>query len=344
MKINEKHLYFLLIVFVLGIGTCKAQDFFKYATIYSSGSINTSMIEDQDYIAVNKGYEETTQINPYDYNFTIGIRKIARFNYEQKLTTWYYGNEKSVADNTTIGNNNGWEYLFNYSFIRNRSEVYTNRDFWLRYLGSSFVAKIQIKDDESRDLEYASLDARFRVNKGAFDFTIGGLIRNHAVYGVTPIEDFWQSGESAFQELAEDFGYSTQFVMGSHHWFNDGELIATSNDEFFKHYFGSAIAQYNQEQLNALGSVSELSVVIGTAYYYYSDKYWIHSWLNVMPFHYGLNDYSYDYEGVSTDVDFGLVAGWRITKNLGVFVEGTYLEYWEKPIQEFKFGFNYLIF
>ena len=47
---------------------------------------------------------------------------------------------------------------------------------------------------------------------------------------------------------------------------------------------------------------------------------------------------------VKRDVDFGLVAGWRITKNLGVFVEGTYLEYWEKPIQEFKFGFNYLIF
>ena len=99
MKINEKHLYFLLIVFILGIGTCNAQ-FFKYATFYSSGSVNTSMVENQDYIAINKGYEETTQINPYDYNFTIGIRKIARFNYEQKLTTWYYGNEKSVGDNT----------------------------------------------------------------------------------------------------------------------------------------------------------------------------------------------------------------------------------------------------
>jgi hypothetical protein len=132
--------------------------------------------------------------------------------------------------------------------------------------------------------------------------------------------------------------------MGSHHWFNDGELIATSNDEFFKHYFGSAIAQYNREQLSSLGNVTELSVVIGTAYYYYSDKYWIHGWLNVMPFHYGLDNYSYDYQGTPTDVDFGLVAGWRITKNLGVFVEGTYLEYWEKPIQEFKFGFNYLIF
>ena len=56
MKINHIHIYIFLIVFVLGLGTCKAQDFFKYATIYSSGSLNTSMIEEQDYIAINKGY------------------------------------------------------------------------------------------------------------------------------------------------------------------------------------------------------------------------------------------------------------------------------------------------
>ena len=344
MKITENPIYFLLIVLILGIGTCSAQ-FFKYATIYASGSVSTSMVEDQDFIAINKGYEETTQLNPYDYNFTIGIRKIARFNYEQKLTTWYYGNEKSVADNTTIGNNNGWEYLLNYSFIRNRSETFTNSDFWIRYLGNKCVTKIQMKNDESRDLEFTSFDTRYRINKGGFDFTIGLVGRNHPAYlNTMPIEDFWQSGESSFQELAEDFGYSTQFVQGQWHWFNGSELVATSNDEFFKHYFGSAIAQYNQEQLSALGSVTELSMAIGTAYYYYADDYWLHSWVNVLQLHYSLDDYAYEYIDTPIDFDFGLVAGWRITKNLGVFVEGTYLKYWEKPIYECKFGFNYLIF
>ena len=312
MKITHIHLYFILILFIIGLGTCKSQNFFKYATFYSSGSINTSMVENQNYIAINKGYEETTQINKFDYNFTIGIRKIARFSHEQKLTTWYYGNEKSVGDYTTIGNNNGWEYLFNYSFIRNRSETFTNRDFWIRYLGDKSVTKIQAKNDERRNLEYMSFDTRFRVNKGAFDFTLGVVGRNHPVYlNTMPIEDLWQNGESAFQELAEDFGYSTQFVQGQWHWFNNNELLATSNDEFFKHYFGSAIAQYNQEQLNSLGSVTELSMVIGTAYYYYSDNYWLLGWLNVMPVHYGVDEYSYDYQGVPTDVDLGLVAGWR---------------------------------
>tara|TARA_B100001057_G_scaffold463610_1_gene517747 strand:- start:672 stop:1592 length:921 start_codon:yes stop_codon:yes gene_type:complete len=306
--------------------------------------MNTSMIEDQDYIAVNKGYEETTQINKHDYNFTLGIRKIARYDYEQKIKTWYYGDEQSVGDNTTIGNNSGWEYLFNYSFIRHRSEIFTNQDFWIRYLGNNLVTKAQLKNDERRDLNFYSLDARYRINKGKFDFTFGACARTHPVYGIVPIEDFWVSGESTFQELAEDFGYSTQFVQGDWHWYKDGEVIATSNDEFFKHYFGNAIASYNQRELDALGMVTDLSLVLGAAYYKYSKNFWLHGWLNLLPYHYGVNKYSYDYNDNPLDYDGGIVAGWKITKSLGIFVEGNYMSYWEKPIYEFKFGFNYLIF
>ena len=340
---TSKYLYALLIFVVLTLGTCQAQ-FFKYATFYTSMSMNTSMVEDQDFIAINKGYEETTQINPYDYNFTIGIRRIARFDFEQKLKTWYYGDEQSYSDNTTIGNNTGWEYLLNYSFIRNRSEKFTNQDVWVRYLGSKCVTKLQLKNDEARDLSYSSLDTRFRINKGRWDFTFGLVARNHPVYHINPIEDFWVSGESSFQELAEDFGYSTQFVQGQWHWFKNGELLATSNDEFFKHYFGSAISEYNQEQLSALGSVTELSTVLGVSYYKYSNDFWLLGWANVLPYHYGLDEYSFEYEDLPIDLDLGLVAGWKITKSLGIFVEGTYLKYWEKPIYECKFGFNYLIF
>ena len=166
------------------------------------------MIEESRLYSINKGYEETTQINPYDYNLSNQSVRWHAFNYEQKkLETWYTGLlKKSVADNTTIGNNNGWEYLFNYSFIRNRSEVYNNRDFWIRYLGNKFVTKIQAKNDERRNLEYISFDTRFRINKGAFDFTIGGAVaRNHPVYGITPIEDFWVSGESSFPRISSRF-------------------------------------------------------------------------------------------------------------------------------------------
>jgi len=339
----SKYIYALLIFFMIGLATCYGQ-FFKYATFYTSMSMNTSMVEQQDYIAINKGYEETTQINEYDYSFQIGVRKIARMDYEQKKRTWYTGSdEQSVGDYTTIGNNNGWEYLFNYSFIRSRSEKFTNQDLWIRYLGSKCATKIAMKNDEARNLEYIAVDSRYRINKGRWDFTFGVIGRNHPVYGVVPIEDFWVSGENTFHDLAEDFGYSTEFVQGQWHWFKNGELLATSNDEFFKHYFGSAISEYNQEQLSALGSVTELSMAIGVAYYKYSKDFWLHSWVNVLPYHYGLDEYSYEYQDVPVDLDLGLVTGWKITKNLGVFIEGTYLRYWEKPIYECKFGFNYLI-
>jgi hypothetical protein len=45
-------------------------------------TMGTSMIERENYIAVDRGYKDVTEINPYDYNLTIGIRKIARFDYE----------------------------------------------------------------------------------------------------------------------------------------------------------------------------------------------------------------------------------------------------------------------
>jgi len=38
------------------------------------------------------------------------------------------------------------------------------------------------------------------------------------------------------------------------------------------------------------------------------------------------------------------VLGTRVTKHLGLFVEGTHMKYWGKEIYEMKFGFNYLIF
>jgi hypothetical protein len=200
-------LLFLLLLPLLSVG-----QFFKYSTLYTSMSMETSMLERENYIAIDKGYEDVTQINPYDYNLTIGIRKIARFDYEYKVKTWYYGTERTVSDHVTIGNANGWEYLFNYSFIRNRGEKFNNADFWIRNLQNHFVSKLQYKDNQRVGLEYFSIDNRFRVNSGAWDFTMGVVGRNHPAYGITPIEDLWTPGEQTFNQLAAEFGYSTQFM------------------------------------------------------------------------------------------------------------------------------------
>ena len=137
-----KNILFLLI-FISSLCNAQIKNFFKYSTFYTSMSMNTSFVERDDYIAIDKGYENVTEINPYDYNLTIGIRKIARFDYEYKVKTWYYGTEKAVADNVTIGNSTGWEYLLNFSFIRNRGNKFIDQNLWLRYIGDKCVTKLQ---------------------------------------------------------------------------------------------------------------------------------------------------------------------------------------------------------
>ena len=344
----------LILLFVLISTICNAQlkDFFKYSTVYTSMTMGTSFIEDENYIAVNKGYEDVTEITPYDYNLTIGLRKIARMDYEYKVKTWYYGTEDGVSDNVTIGNAIGWEYLLNYSFIRNRGDKFTEQNIWLRYLGNSCVTKAQYKDNQRVNLRYGSFDTRYRFNKGNWDFTIGAVARIHPVYGVNPIEDFWIPGESTFQDLAEDFGYVPEmWIQGNYvnqNWYdvNDGDsiLIATSNDEFYTWWFGDAVASFNERELEKLGLQRELSGVVGIAYYKYTPQNWIHVWFNCLPLHYCIDDYSYEYDGDGIEWDAGIVAGTRITKNLGLFAEGTHMKYWGKEIFEMKFGFNYLIF
>ena len=163
----------------------------------------------------------------------------------------------------------------------------------------------------------------------------------------SPIEDIWSQGENSFFDLAGDFGYTREFINGQWHWYSGEELLATSNDEFFKHYFGEAVASYNEQELEKLGTQNEISAVLGVSYYKWTPKLWIHIWYNLLPLHYGLDDYSFEYGIEDNDWaewDAGVVFGSRITKHLGLFVEGTHQRYWMKPVYELKFGFNYLFF
>ena len=66
----------ILLILICAVGNAQIENFFKYSTFYTSMSTNTSFVEREDYRAVNKGYVDITDVNPYDYNLTIGIRKI----------------------------------------------------------------------------------------------------------------------------------------------------------------------------------------------------------------------------------------------------------------------------
>ena len=108
------------------------------------------------------------------------------------------------------------------------------------------------------------------------------------------------------------------------------------------------LADYTEKKRNQQDNTIQHSLVVGFDYYYYTKSFWLHSWGNLMPWHYddggefsfhNFNDGEqwYDYSG-------GLIFGYKYNKHLGVFVEGKYNKYWNREWHDFSFGMNYVIF
>ena len=85
----------LIILLLLVTNTVTAQTFdkesvkklLKFSTFYAAVNGGTSL-SDVDVFSVNNGLSTKTISTPYDYNFAIGLRKIARFGYENKAQTF----------------------------------------------------------------------------------------------------------------------------------------------------------------------------------------------------------------------------------------------------------------
>ena len=349
----------ILLFFVLITAACSSQNFFKYSTFYASSTIGSSTLEDGMFKIENKELINITEVNPYDYNITLGWRKVARFDYEGKIKSFYDGTESTMSNKAPIGNAKGFEYLANISFVRDRGEEYINQDFFLRYLSDLYVFKAQFVNNQRVDLKYVLSELKWRKNVGNWDFTLGGVFRIHPAYGFLPIFDFWDPATTPFTAIAEDFGYvSEQWIQGNYvnyDWFDvssgDSVMVAHTTGEFMEYHFGNAIDDFNDSELEKLGLQKELSVTLGVAYYKWTPEWWLHGWMNILPYHIGLDDYSFDYtlpqweEGPIPAViewDAGLVLGVRLTKSLGLFMEGVHQRYWMKPVYECKIGINYL--
>jgi hypothetical protein len=144
----------------------------------------------------------------------------------------------------------------------------------------------------------------------------------------------------------------------------DGRIFAYTDREYFLYHFPGMLETYMTDLKKGLGYQKETSLVIGLDYYHYGDRWWVHAWGNLLPYHFGHDKYSYhnaslyqrhlelnnepyDFEFSEPkwsgweDYDLGAIFGVKIQENLGVFAEGKYLYYWERPAYDFKFGLNY---
>ena len=93
---------------------------FKYATVYTSAFASSPMPAQKEYF-VTQGGEllDITIENPFDYKATIGIRRVARYDYENRQNRFYDGQtESTTALSATVGSVKGFEYLAQYDIGR----------------------------------------------------------------------------------------------------------------------------------------------------------------------------------------------------------------------------------
>ena len=108
------------------------KDLLKFSTFYAAVNGGTSL-SDVDVFSVDNGLSTQTISTPYDYNFTIGLRKIARFGYENKAQTFYDGTESNYSDAATVGKVKGVEYLFEVDYKRQEGVDYMDQHHFIRF-------------------------------------------------------------------------------------------------------------------------------------------------------------------------------------------------------------------
>ena len=183
------------------------KDVFKYSTIYGSYSESSPLFTPESYFVTQLG--DVVDVSPErenDYAISIGLRKIARMDYENRENRFYDGTEQNASLQSNIGNVKGLEYLFQYSQGRQRGRDFESQRYLVRYIAKWWMAKGEIQQNGLINLDYKSADLRFRVPLfKKFSLSIGGALRTHLPYGYNPIDDYLS--QNNWWELAYDYGF-----------------------------------------------------------------------------------------------------------------------------------------
>ena len=337
---------FILMASVQG---CNAQSkILKYSTFYAAVNGGTSLSDNQVWSITSGQLQEDVIQTPFDYTFSIGIRKIKRFGYENRALTFYNGTENSYSDAATLGRVDGFEYLFEADFVRRLGVNYTNQHHFVRYVADSWVAKVEYLQDGFADIKYFEASQRYRkqINDGKLSFNIGAVQRLSEPYGFDPLADWvLDNGTLHYTYLALQEGYD--ITLDGLYYAPDGTLVADNQAIWEEVVIPEVINDYVQDQRNALSSIVEYSTVLGFDYYHFTKDFWFHSWGNLMPYHIK-SDNIYSYykfnNGQWIDYSIGLIFGYRFNKSLGTFIEGRYNKYWNRDWHNFSVGLNYVIF
>ena len=316
-----------------------------------------------------------TDYYDYDYRYGFGIRKIARFDYEVKGKNYYDGTESNVglaASNSPI---KGFEYLVHVEKERSRDEVFKNHRYFLKHSGKYHIAKIESRKQGKINFNYKSAELRAKLPIGKkFSLNAGAMFRTHQrPYGYNPIE-IWlnETDENGWPinywyQLGYNYGFTDQWVtididgeqVYDYYWYDpEGNVVAYTDLQFRDTVFENLINRYNNEVWGELDEFGVVSPVVGFDFYHYKNNFWLHAYGSyLLPYHKyvkGDEDFSYlnrnnwGLGGLRQDSDLeqwddyqaGVVFGWKLNKNLGIFVEGEYTKFWDSKIYNSSVGLN----
>ena len=100
---------------------------FKFSTFYAAVNGGTSL-SDVNTFSVNTGQLTSGVVKtPFDYSINLGVRKIARFQYENRANTFYNGTENTYSDAANIGKIKGFEFLFEGDLKRVQGKSYIDQ-------------------------------------------------------------------------------------------------------------------------------------------------------------------------------------------------------------------------
>ena len=316
-----------------------------------------------------------TDVYDFDYRYGFGIRKLARFDYEFKSSHYYDGTESNVglaASNSPI---KGLEYVFHTEKERSRDEIYKNHRYFLKHSGKYHMVKVESRKQGKVNFNYKSAEVRAKLPIGKkFSLNAGAIYRTHErPYGYNPIE-IWlnETDENGWPinywyQLGYNYGFTDQWVtididgeeIYDYYWYDpQGNVVAYTDLQFRDTVFENLINRYNNEQWDLLDPFGVLSPVVGFDFYHYKNNFWLHAYGSyLLPYHRylkGDEDFSYlnrnnwGLGGLRQDSDLeqwedyqaGVVFGWKLSKNIGVFVEGEYTKFWDSKIYNSSVGLN----
>lgn len=146
-------------------------------------------------------------------------------------------------------------------------------------------------------------------------------------------------------------------------WQNaQGDVVAWTDEQFRDQIFGRLMNRFNKEAWAELESWAEVAPIVGLDFYHYKSNFWLHAYANwILPYHhYVQGDVGYSYlhrngwnheghhDGHSqsngdqwSDYSAGLNTGIKISKHIGLYIEGEYAKLWDSEIFNTSVGINY---